>query len=524
MLASSFSLALYAQGPADALRYSKLSYEGTARTIAMGNAFTALGGDIGGVAVNPAASAVMRHSEFTISPGGIFAGCEYGCLGTITSDNAGSFVLNNAGISLAFDTYQSSGLQNFNFSFAVNRVADFNSVSAFSCRTGQSSMLGSMASDIDGVEEAALAWTDIYNPYFESNIPWGTLLAYDDYLISPYGGNDSYIGSTENGFPFSRSVGGALRQDYFSRSKGGIMQYTLNFGFNVSDIVFIGFNVNLNSVRYSIDETYSETAERPDDFDDGFRNFSSTYWQTTTGVGFNGKIGVICTPVAGLRFGATFTTPTAYNLFDVWGRNMTSNFITQIDRYGNPRATRYSRVSPQGECRYRLTAPLQWSLGAAYTFGNIALLSVDYENVDYASARLYNDSGNSSEFRDENRRISNGLKNSSILRAGVEVRPLEALSLRMGYNMHSSCGSIVDYDGSQMYSYPTLHYISGGVGFRFGSDLRCSLDAGYQQQLRTSDSFTMYSDYEADGEWFTAPAVDGWRTTGKLVMTFTFRF
>ena len=184
----------------------------------------------------------------------------------------------------------------------------------------------------------------------------------------------------------------------------------------------------------------------------------------------------------------------------------------------------YSQESPDGFYEYKVTAPSRFGIGAAYTFGNIALLSVDYENVDYASARLYNDSGNSSEFRDENRRISNGLKNSSILRAGVEVRPLEALSLRMGYNMHSSCGSIVDYDGSQMYSYPTLHYISGGVGFRFGSDLRCSLDAGYQQQLRTSDSFTMYSDYEADGEWFTAPAVDGWRTTGKLVMTFTFRF
>ena len=38
----------------DALRYSESNYEGTARTLAMGNAFTALGGDLGAVTINPA--------------------------------------------------------------------------------------------------------------------------------------------------------------------------------------------------------------------------------------------------------------------------------------------------------------------------------------------------------------------------------------------------------------------------------------------------------------------------------------
>ena len=44
----------YAQSAYDALNFSENIYEGSARTVAMGNAFTALGGDLGAVTINPA--------------------------------------------------------------------------------------------------------------------------------------------------------------------------------------------------------------------------------------------------------------------------------------------------------------------------------------------------------------------------------------------------------------------------------------------------------------------------------------
>lgn len=514
---TALSATLNAQGPSEALRVSQWSYEGTARTIAMGNAFTALGGDIGGIAVNPAASGVLRHSEFTLSPGGIFANGGGDCLGTSARDNAGRFVMSNAGLSLAFDTGLLSGLLNYNFSIAANRVADFNGVSAFSCTTGQSSLLGHLASDIAGVEESDLSWTDVYNPYFSSPIPWDALLAYDTYLISPRGYGNQYIGSTENEAP-GRTVGGGLRQDYFSRSTGGIMQYAVNFGFNFSSKVFFGFNLNFHSVRYTKDETYSETADSTSGFDDGFGSFSSRYWQTTTGSGVNCKFGIIVTPVGGLRLGATITTPTAYRLYDVWGRNMSSDFTSKLDRYGNQRAARYTAISPEGAMRYRVTAPMQWSVGAAYTFGNVALLSFDFERVNYASARLYDDSGSGAEFKYENDIISRNFTACNIMRAGAEVRPMESLSIRAGYNRQSSAGTLGEY------AYPALNYVSGGIGIRFGSDSRCSFDAAYQHLLRVADNYTMYADYEADGEFFAAPRVNGWSSKGKLVFTFTYRF
>ena len=60
--------AAYAQTAYDALLFSENNYEGTARTVAMGNAFTALGGDLGSVAINPAGSAVAGYSQISLSP------------------------------------------------------------------------------------------------------------------------------------------------------------------------------------------------------------------------------------------------------------------------------------------------------------------------------------------------------------------------------------------------------------------------------------------------------------------------
>ena len=58
-----------AQGLEDAVRYSQNDYFGTARSMALGNAMTALGGDLGSIGINPAGSAVASYGQLTITPG-----------------------------------------------------------------------------------------------------------------------------------------------------------------------------------------------------------------------------------------------------------------------------------------------------------------------------------------------------------------------------------------------------------------------------------------------------------------------
>ena len=65
--------AVKAQSAYDAFNYSTQDYYGTARSIAMGNAFTALGGDMGGISINPAGSGVYRYSEIAFTLGGSFS-------------------------------------------------------------------------------------------------------------------------------------------------------------------------------------------------------------------------------------------------------------------------------------------------------------------------------------------------------------------------------------------------------------------------------------------------------------------
>ena len=64
MLAVAFSVGMvYAQNEMDAYRFSKNDLTGTARSVAMGGAFGALGGDISGIAINPAGIGVYQKSE-----------------------------------------------------------------------------------------------------------------------------------------------------------------------------------------------------------------------------------------------------------------------------------------------------------------------------------------------------------------------------------------------------------------------------------------------------------------------------
>jgi len=62
VLMCSISLA-FSQGEVEALKLSGSDLSGTARGMAMGGAFGALGGDLTGISINPAGIGVYRSSE-----------------------------------------------------------------------------------------------------------------------------------------------------------------------------------------------------------------------------------------------------------------------------------------------------------------------------------------------------------------------------------------------------------------------------------------------------------------------------
>ena len=62
------TLSATAQNEVDALRYSQVTFGGTARFNALSGAFGALGGDLSVTSVNPAGLSIYRGSEFSFTP------------------------------------------------------------------------------------------------------------------------------------------------------------------------------------------------------------------------------------------------------------------------------------------------------------------------------------------------------------------------------------------------------------------------------------------------------------------------
>lgn len=62
ILGTAVTVAAAAQDWQDARFFAENNYVGTARTLGMGNAVTAIGGDPGSISINPAGSSVASYS------------------------------------------------------------------------------------------------------------------------------------------------------------------------------------------------------------------------------------------------------------------------------------------------------------------------------------------------------------------------------------------------------------------------------------------------------------------------------
>jgi len=487
----------FGQDQYDALMMAGEQFEGSARTMAMGGAFTALGGDLGAISINPASSGVFRHSQVSVTPSLDFSNSSSTYLGTRVNGSSTSFTMPNTGGVVSFDTGNSTGLLNFNFSFALNRKANFNSITKVAGSTSSSSYVASKAAELahSGFTYDQIDLDITSNPF--NNISdglWPHILMYNAYVLDldAYKPLDdaAYIPNTYTRGAFGRmEIPTELNQDLYRKTRGGIDEFSINFGGNVSDQLFFGVNLNIQDVHYIIEESMSEYTNNPGKFDTGFNEVVCNYWRQTAGVGVNAKFGLIYVSPFGLRLGATFTTPTSYRLTDTWDYTVNSYFNGSNSYYQNSH-----RESPSGVSNWSTKAPLRFSLGAAYVFGNVGILSFDYERVDYST-------------------LWNGFRASNIFRAGAEARIANFVSLRAGYASY----------GSATADMSDTRFVSGGLGFNINSAF--TIDVAYRQSLKTTETFTLYNDYSDDYAGnVSAPVGSLDRSGGKFSVTLNWKF
>lgn len=525
------SFAGYAQTAYDGLLFSENNYEGTARSVAMGNAFTALGGDLGSITLNPAGSAVAGYSQFTITPGLTFStstaqGVSPYADGTLPyfenkmASKMTTFSLPNLGLTINWDTNRSSGLKNMTFGFVVNKSASFDQDVYARGLNSTTTFMGAMAVDAYGIPAADLNSTDAYNYY-----PWNTVVGYQSGMISTFGGSeDEYVGASELVFDNGDIVlGGDIEQKYGRRVTGSKYDYVFNFGANVSDFLYIGANLGISTLDYNYSEYFKESAVDPSDFEISFEDGSAMYFEqmkynysyAASGSGVYAKFGFILTPAGGLRIGAAIQTPTLTTIDEEWKISASTKFSDS--------GSNGSSSSPYGENRYNLRSPMKANFGLAYTLGTLAVASVDYELCNYGGMRFDGSSYDRDYFDEVNNEIREYFGIGHTLRAGLEVRPVDGLALRAGYNLITS-GDKYDAWGEPIEA-PKTHNISFGLGY--SSKKSFFADVAARTTLLPDEYFMPYADYIYDADGYVSaptPEILNHQSLWKVMLTFGWRF
>jgi len=525
----------YAQTAYDALLFSENNYEGTARTMAMGNAFTALGGDLGSIGINPAGSAVAGYSQITLTPSLTFSASTTQGVSPYSDGHLPyferqmksrmtDFGMPNIGFTVNYDTNRSSGIRNFTFGFVVNKTAGWNEDVYAAGTNSTTSFMGSMAYD---ATISGLTGTDLGAAAAFDRMPWKPVVGYQSGMISTFGGyDDQFVGASEviydNG---DVALGGPLNQSYGRRVDGGKYDYLINMGANISDFIYIGANLGISSLDYTYNEYFKETAVDPSDFEIALSGGETIYFDemrykyaySASGTGYYGKIGVIVTPGGGFRIGAAIQTPTVNTITEEWQQSGETSYTD--GKYDA------SSSSPYGRGSYRMVSPSRVNLGIAYALGQLGVISADYEVSDYSQMRYKSSDYDRDYFESVNEEIMENFRASHMLRLGLEAKPLPELAVRAGYSMATSPERCIECSSD----IPAIRNQNVSFGLGYSSKNSFFADFAVRRTFLQDEYFMPYADYMYDADGYLnenayAPEILNERSLWKVLVTFGWRF
>ncbi|WP_181306631.1 OmpP1/FadL family transporter [Rufibacter sp. XAAS-G3-1] len=391
----------FAQNEVDALRYSRTDIGGTARTMGLGGANVALGGDAGNLSSNPAGLGLFRRSEITVSAGvnvNEVNSAVYGSASTNSRNN-----LNIPGFSAVFSTRKADDEEgdwrSSSFGLGYTRLNNFNQRSFYRATGGEENLkFGEYAA------QRANAFGLPVNSIQE--------LAYETYLID----------EDNEGFFSPYWVESNVFQENIE-STGSQNQWDFAYGASFRDKFFIGASLGLTTVRFKQTRIYSEEGPASNITDLTLRDEL-----TTEGNGISLRVGAIYRPSDALRLGFSVQSPTWYRLIDQFNTTLAVNY-NQAPEEGA--SLNQFFPSELGEYEYKLSTPFKANAGAAFFLGKNGFITADVEYVDYSSARLDADDS----FQTENQNIQNVYDKALNFRLGAEAR-LNIFRLRAGYALH----------------------------------------------------------------------------------------
>lgn len=441
-----------AQNINDVYNISTSYYQGTAKAMAMGNAIGAVGDDFSSIAINPAGLGLYRKSTFTFTPSILTSYTQSELRGSLATDSKAKLSVNNFG----YVETSNDGSNIMSWAIGMNRTNNFNNSIYVDGFNDEHSLIDAYFAEMIANEIYNDAELEFYSPSYIYPL-WQTWL----------------IDFGDNGELYSPVPIGGLRQLKGVNSWGGTNEWTVSASINFNDKIYLGFSINLPYVYSKKITDYKE---------DFSTNTHENYWLqeetfSTTGWGVNGKLGIIAYPARWIRLGASFHTPTRYDLTDTWRTETEAHIDTQrlYETY----------IVPTSYFSYSMLTPWRANASVAFIFGNYGMITADYEYVDYRTIRL---SAYDYDYRPYNQSIRNTFESTMNLRLGTEWR-YQNYCFRAGYAFYGSPYGIIPSDG--IYNYHNRNAFSAGIGY---TKHLFTIDLAYVYTIQNQE-YNLYSQY-----------------------------
>lgn len=498
------SMALMAQEPADALRLGWTAPSGTARQQAIGGAMGSLGGDLSATFVNPAGLAFYRTGDLVITPYFRYDKSKGSYLNRTEKARDNNLTLGTSGV--VFGSGQTTTGRNVAISFAFNRAADFNNTILY---RGANRMNSFSQQYVD-----QLNLSDKSDTVVNYGFLGGATQAFRTYWVDPVYDNNGKVTGFKTKFP----MGSELLQEQTVINNGGINEYALGVGVDMSKKLMLGGTLGIPVVNHSREATFTE-ADPTDDATNNF-NFATVNDNTSTrGVGFNAKLGLIYKPVEYVRLGLAFHTPTFYNMryrYDV--KVTTDTEGSQGELYESTSDI----IGAQAEMNYYFTTPYRAIASASYVIREIedvtkqkGFITADIEYINYRASSYYEDTENGSDeetkayLQDLNNAIDNAYKGAFNFRLGGELK-FTTIMVRAGAAYFGNPYKKINGDekGHRI-------NLSAGLGYRNKGRF---IDLTYVHALNRDVHFA----YRLQNAPYAAAQINS--NVGNVLLTFGFKF
>ncbi len=434
-----------------ALLFSRTQPGGSARIQALGGTQISLGGDYSSAFSNPAGLGMYNRSEFSLSVGqrGVTNDTRY--FGQNTSENDSKLMIPGFGAVFNVPSGRQGGsFIGGSFGISFNRTNDFNSTIRYAGANNANSIIPAFMEN---------AWGDVTDQFMEDGYNYNTPagLAYHNFLIGsadvldPSNPPHEYFTDVQSNF--EEYLSDADQSEEIATS-GASNQWSISYGANFGDRIFVGGGIGISSIRYTSRKLFSESYE----VDPFFTGLVLDETLKITGSGLNATLGAIFRPMDFLQVGVSYTTPTYYELtesYEAWMDTEWKNF----DYYGDGETilTNESAGTDVVNSEYNFRTPSRISAGVT-AISKLGFISADVEYSNPGNAK-YSSEIDGISYAPENDDIRRNLTSTVNVRLGAEFRH-KILRVRGGFASQGSGWSDESFGDR-------INSVSGGLGLRF---------------------------------------------------------